>query len=186
MAEPNGLYYMRARYYDPETGRFISEDPIGFEGGDVNLYVYVGNNPIGAIDPNGQDIYLMTGNNVTLPFTDIKNPLQDALHQSIVVDTPHGKRGFSFGMSGVGITVSSTWLGQDSPTATILKGQIYETGYTQGRINDVVHTTSAQDAEFVKYLSSRVGEEGGYSIARHNCRKFSQSMFDRAKSQYGK
>jgi RHS repeat-associated protein len=38
MAEPNGLYYMRARYYDPTVGRFISEDPLGF--GDVGLYAY--------------------------------------------------------------------------------------------------------------------------------------------------
>jgi RHS repeat-associated protein len=37
MVEPNGLYYMRARYYDPSLGRFISEDPAGFGGGDVNL-----------------------------------------------------------------------------------------------------------------------------------------------------
>ncbi|MDD5452108.1 MAG: RHS repeat-associated core domain-containing protein [Desulfovibrionales bacterium] len=53
MTEPNGFYYMRARYYDPNVGRFISEDPIGFEGGDVNLYAYVGNNPIMLIDPLG-------------------------------------------------------------------------------------------------------------------------------------
>jgi len=53
MYEPNGLYYMRARYYDAETGRFVSEDPIGFGGGDVNLYSYVGNNPINFIDPLG-------------------------------------------------------------------------------------------------------------------------------------
>jgi RHS repeat-associated protein len=53
MTEPNGFYYMRARYYDPEVGRFISEDPIGFEGGDVNLYVYASNNPILLIDPSG-------------------------------------------------------------------------------------------------------------------------------------
>jgi|GEM_PF-3364898 len=53
MAEPNGLYYMRARYYDPEVGRFISEDPIGFEGGTVNLYEYVGNNPVNRKDPFG-------------------------------------------------------------------------------------------------------------------------------------
>jgi len=33
MAEPNGLYYMRARYYDPSVGRFVSEDPLGFGGG---------------------------------------------------------------------------------------------------------------------------------------------------------
>jgi len=54
MTDPNGFYYMRARYYDPEVGRFISEDPIGFEGGDTNLYAYVGNNPATLIDPNGQ------------------------------------------------------------------------------------------------------------------------------------
>ena len=45
MFDDNGLYYMRARYYNPEIGRFISEDPSGFGGGDVNLYAYCGNNP---------------------------------------------------------------------------------------------------------------------------------------------
>ncbi len=55
MTEPNGFYYMRARYYDPNVGRFISEDPIGFEGGDVNLYNYVGANPVNFVDPMGLD-----------------------------------------------------------------------------------------------------------------------------------
>ena len=36
-----GLQYSRARWYDATVGRFISEDPIGFAGGDVNLYAYV-------------------------------------------------------------------------------------------------------------------------------------------------
>jgi RHS repeat-associated protein len=40
-----GLRYYRARYYDPQTGRFISEDPMGFEAGN-NFYVYVSNDPI--------------------------------------------------------------------------------------------------------------------------------------------
>ena len=53
MAEPNGFSYMRARYYDPAVRRFISEDPIGFDGGDLNLYAYVGNNPIIFTDPSG-------------------------------------------------------------------------------------------------------------------------------------
>jgi RHS repeat-associated protein len=53
MTEPNGFYYMKARYYDPAVGRFISEDPIGFGGGDVNLMAYVGNNPVTGIDPSG-------------------------------------------------------------------------------------------------------------------------------------
>lgn len=46
------LYYYRARYYDPDLGRFISEDPIGLAGG-INPYVYVGNDPINARDPSG-------------------------------------------------------------------------------------------------------------------------------------
>ncbi|MBN1907072.1 MAG: hypothetical protein JW927_18480 [Deltaproteobacteria bacterium] len=53
MSESNGFYYMRARYYDPTLGRFISEDPAGFGGGDVNLYVYVNNNPVMLVDPSG-------------------------------------------------------------------------------------------------------------------------------------
>lgn len=49
MDDENGLYFMRARYYDPKLGRFISEDQVW----DVNLYAYGDNNPIIYIDPNG-------------------------------------------------------------------------------------------------------------------------------------
>ena len=47
------LYYYRARWYDPQARRFISEDPIGLNGG-INLYAYVGNNPINRRDPSGK------------------------------------------------------------------------------------------------------------------------------------
>jgi len=47
-----GLYYYRARYYDPVLKRFINEDPIGVAGG-LNLYAYVRGNPISRIDPLG-------------------------------------------------------------------------------------------------------------------------------------
>jgi RHS repeat-associated protein len=47
-----GLYYMRARYYDPQTRRFISEDPIGLNGG-INSYVFAGNDPVNGSDPTG-------------------------------------------------------------------------------------------------------------------------------------
>ncbi len=47
-----GLYYYRARYYDPVIKRFISEDPIGVAGG-VNLYAYVRGNPLRFVDPRG-------------------------------------------------------------------------------------------------------------------------------------
>ena len=48
-----GLYYYRARYYDPSIGRFVSEDPAGFQGSGTNWYAYVGNNPVNANDPTG-------------------------------------------------------------------------------------------------------------------------------------
>ena len=48
-----GLYYYYARYYDASNGKFISVDPLGFGGGDSNLYRYVKNNSINSIDPLG-------------------------------------------------------------------------------------------------------------------------------------
>ncbi len=48
-----GLVRFGARDYDPEVGRWLSKDPILFNGGQGNLYVYVGNNPINRIDPSG-------------------------------------------------------------------------------------------------------------------------------------
>ncbi|MBZ5509239.1 MAG: DUF6531 domain-containing protein [Acidobacteriia bacterium] len=47
------LYYYRARYYNPALGRFVSPDPIGFLGGDANLYGYVRNSPVNFTDPSG-------------------------------------------------------------------------------------------------------------------------------------
>ncbi|WP_447927001.1 RHS repeat-associated core domain-containing protein [Vreelandella sp. EE27] len=49
--EESGLYYNRHRYYDPQQGRYVSQDPIGLKGG-TNLYGYVAN-PMGAVDPLG-------------------------------------------------------------------------------------------------------------------------------------
>ncbi|NIN67647.1 MAG: hypothetical protein GTO63_23685, partial [Anaerolineae bacterium] len=51
-----GLYYLRARYYDPEIGRFLAQDPL--RGSQLhpqtqNRYPYVGNNPTNWLDPTG-------------------------------------------------------------------------------------------------------------------------------------
>ncbi len=51
-----GLVRFGARDYDAEVGRWTTKDPIGFEGGDANLYAYVGSDPINFVDPNGKKI----------------------------------------------------------------------------------------------------------------------------------
>ena len=51
--DATGLYYYRARYYSPTFQRFIAQDPLDFESGDVNLYTYVANDPVSYIDPFG-------------------------------------------------------------------------------------------------------------------------------------
>ena len=51
-ATQHGLYYYRARIYSPDLGRFLQPDPIGYSDG-MNMYAYVGNNPLNFIDPSG-------------------------------------------------------------------------------------------------------------------------------------
>ena len=50
----SAINYYRARYYDPMTGRFLSEDPIRFAGG-INFYAYVLDNPVNKNDPMGEN-----------------------------------------------------------------------------------------------------------------------------------
>ena len=74
-----GLYYNRARYYNPFTGRFLQSDPIGYEDG-MNMYMYCRNNPLSLADPYGLDadpnnvsyhgtLQIVTGRYWVLPAT---------------------------------------------------------------------------------------------------------------------
>jgi len=49
-----GIYYYKARMYDPRLGRFLQTDPVGYKD-DVDLYAYVGNDPLDRTDPTGED-----------------------------------------------------------------------------------------------------------------------------------
>ncbi|WP_325438029.1 RHS repeat-associated core domain-containing protein [Nitrosomonas europaea] len=54
------LYYYKARFYSPALGRFLQTDPIG-TADDLNLYAYVGNNPINFNDPSGEFANFLLG-----------------------------------------------------------------------------------------------------------------------------
>ena len=70
--EHTGLVRFGARDYNPTIGRWISKDPIGFDGGQSNLYSYVDNNPIIFVDITGQGKWgyrgLYMGGGYYLPF----------------------------------------------------------------------------------------------------------------------
>ena len=57
MMRTGSVVHFGAREYDPETGRWTTKDPIGFAGGDGNLYAYVGNDPVNTVDVTGLIIY---------------------------------------------------------------------------------------------------------------------------------
>jgi hypothetical protein len=47
-----------ARDYDPDMGRWTNKDPIGFAGGDTNVYAYVGSDPVNDLDPTGLESFM--------------------------------------------------------------------------------------------------------------------------------
>ena len=90
MEEGDNIFYMRARFYDAESGRFLNEDLIGFDGGDLNLYAYAEGNPLGQIDPSGlypsefsldlNEDYRTAGSTKQIGTTKDENIISDALY----------------------------------------------------------------------------------------------------------
>jgi RHS repeat-associated protein len=70
--DQTGLYYYRARYYDPQLKRFVSADPIGIAGG-INLYQYTNSNPVSFTDPLGLKAFCLPGMKC---WSDIPDPTE--------------------------------------------------------------------------------------------------------------
>jgi RHS repeat-associated protein len=115
-----GLDYYRARYYDPQVGRFISEDPMGFAAG-VNVYTYALNSPTNFRDPSGMDIAVIESGPTGL----FNNPIG---HSAIAVT---GAGVYSFG---------NGW-----PAGSSLTDYLVANAEFRDTVVYVIHTTPDQD-----------------------------------------
>jgi hypothetical protein len=152
----------------------------------MNLYQYAVNNPLRFTDPQGTDIYLKTGNNSG-------NPVNDAIHQNVCVDTwDNHRRGelacFSFGATSRWprfFSIRRTWLGWRLPIwqttgLCALEGEIYE-DENVGEWVSVKGTTPEQDQKWLNWMrTKRVGTKDVYTVGWFNCRNYSQREYDDA------
>jgi RHS repeat-associated protein len=146
-----GLYYYRARYYDPVLKRFVSSDPIGLAGG-LNTYSYVRGSPVIFADPNGLD--------VTISFNG--SAASGAGHVGISVNSPNtvGQRP-QVGQSSIALA-----LGINVP------GQISLDPVPDARIN--IPLEARQDHLVQQCIDQRTREQQDYNLYENNCAQFVQ------------
>ena len=164
-----GFTYYRHRVYDPNTGRFTSEDPLGFIDG-ANRYVYCANNPVNFTDPFGEDIYYEN--------TDAAA----GLHRRVSVGQPDSKlrvAGISFGTATGG---ENSILSASGEPATGRKGtgivyKDYKAPAT--KIIEQFPTTPEEDKYIAAQMPQEINKTGPYNRYVNNCREYSKEMYDK-------
>jgi RHS repeat-associated protein len=156
MYDPDtGLVRFGARDYDPVTGRWTAKDPIGFNGGDTNVYGYGLGDPVNNVDPSGLNIW-------------IEGPSDDepSLHKSINIGDPKGEYySFSFAING--------------------GGQVYEDESPGGPIERYMETTAAQDHMALKWLAEQEAADNEKWYGPNTCRTYSDEKFEQFKWRLG-
>ncbi len=103
--QETGLHYNYFRYYDPKTGRYVTPDPIGLEGG-INLFLYVAANPLRWIDPFALVTWPTGDRVVTSPF----GPRTSGPHTGLDIRARMGKPVYASDSG----TVIGVWFDKDS------------------------------------------------------------------------
>jgi RHS repeat-associated protein len=152
----SGLYYYRARFYNSQTGRFISEDPLGFGGG-PNQYQYGWGNPISTTDPLG---LFGLADLPTLPqgFVDFSAGFGDAILATLSFGVVNGQSLRSgLGISGVNQCTAQYLGGRISGTAATLAA------YAGGAIPaTLTHFTTAAGAAGIAESGEILGGLGAF------------------------
>jgi len=152
-----GLDYYRARYYSPLPQRFISEDPIGFAGGDTNRYAYVQSAPLSWTDPDGLRVYI-SGHTAAAPIGQVFTPPSYHLSLVLIPDDPlpfQGQSGWGPKQgTGVGPYPSQT-LGAHSDILLMLRSTPnYSSDNLQsGQYSQIIPTPPGMtDTQFINNL----------------------------------
>lgn len=123
--DPNGLLYMRARYYNPYLCRFLNPDPTGFSGG-LNWFAYANGNPVSYTDPLGLQSWMSPG------YGSMPNPV-NIVPGNMIATTPdpsaYFAQGLVVGAVGAGaIVVAAPVLVAVGVPASVVTGGLLVTG----------------------------------------------------------
>jgi RHS repeat-associated protein len=162
------------RVQNPGTGRWTSQDPLGFAAGDPDLFAYAFNLPINLSDSTGEDVRLESTGAV------------GGLHERISVDTPTGPYNIGFGPGNGELPLTNPLGGlagvpMGPSEGGSGNGVVTEDSDQRLRIIGTLRTTPQEDIIIQKYLASLVGQKGGYNVHGHNCRTFAEQQFDKIK-----
>ena len=149
--EESGLMYFRARYYEPDMGRFLSPDPLGMAGGGTNLYRFAAGNPLRFGDPSGLKILDLSGG--VISFAVKNSPIYKELdsNPNVLITVYSSNRGLtqevdsarktvrtaetqSFGSSSARVLIDSALIQSAFPTPN--------TNIDQVVIHELIHAFS--------------------------------------------
>ncbi|NQT15554.1 MAG: RHS repeat-associated core domain-containing protein, partial [Planctomycetes bacterium] len=149
----SALYYCRARHFNAALGRFLRRDPIGFGGGDANLYRYVHNSPILLVDPMGLAVTLDKVKYIKEPVYQFLSPVWLVVYQ--------------FNQDAVGkllyqkVTSTLEVSDKNGPTERIIS-IVEDLGIVEanGRMTDTVNI----EAPFVEWFRMKLAEKNACKI----------------------
>jgi uncharacterized protein RhaS with RHS repeats len=155
---------MRARYYDPTAGRFLSEDPTGFHGG-VNFYSYVLNDPVGLVDPFGLNTQWCTRNLKNVPGS---NNLP-----------PHAFLASTQAQNGAGLgPKDGTGIYMEVPGKIGWENPYDQNGKTKpGYSCSTISTDPCVETCVIKRLKEDTGAPPNYKVGKYQCDNYAGDVF---------
>jgi RHS repeat-associated protein len=176
-----GVYYNRARYYDLQAGRFLSEDPVGFSGG-LNFYAYVKNGPVDFTDPYGLKCTQVT------PWQEIPSLSAPGSEQPyLTVDVGYWwvRLSWDYANGAEGSTPNScicTWVTGYTRVRKFYREQVEEEAWFQCTNCNGTSSRHRETREETKYWDR---DDGGNPIEPELTRRTTGATFERSDGEDG-